>query len=428
MKSSGVCKSADIQAALKISQPTVARALSDLDDEVFTFGSARSTRYAMGHPIGSLPAQQPIWMVDCNGMATRIGNLTFLAKSQIHLGADGVDEIFYPTAKEPLPWLLSGMRPQGFLGRLLAQRMSTLVASTNPEAWSVEEVLLGVCQTHDAPGALLVGNQISTRPDSHVKISATAPGPDLDRLSLNVSKTLPAGSSAGGEQPKLLTFNDAGESFVVKFSAPRGTPFGDRWTDLLVCESIAAKTLSDMDIRAARSEIVQTESRTYLLSHRFDRVAAVGRRHVIPIGAAHCGFCKGSYSNWASTCYDLARQKRLTKNEADVTNAILMFGRLIGNSDMHSGNAGLFVEGASLQEMMKGSFTLAPVYDMLPMRWKPDAMVGLTAYEPFEPDYSMASNEVRAAAQAFWSNVALHPQVSNELQKVALEMTTRMGH
>ena len=70
---------------------------------------------------------------------------------------------------------------------------------------------------------------------------------------------------------------------------------------------------------------------------------------------------------------------------------ILMFGRLIGNSDMHSGNAGLFVKGESLQEMLQGKFSLAPVYDMLPMRWKPDAMMGVFGYEPFEPDYRRAS-------------------------------------
>lgn len=427
LQSSGVCTSADIQSALKISQPTVARVLSDLEDEIFRFGSARSTRYALGHPIGAMPALQSIWMVDVNGSPKRMGSLTFLSKSQIHLGAAGVDEVFDATPKDPLPWLLSGLRPQGFLGRVLAQRMATQVSSSNPDSWGVEEVLLGVCHTHDAPGALLVGEHTSTKPGASAKISTINPGPDLDRLSLDVTKTLPAGSSAGGEQPKLLTFNDAGDAFVVKFSAPRGTPFGDRWTDLLVCESISAQTLNDFGVAAASNEIVQTDSRTYLLSRRFDRNPAGGRRHVIPIGAAHNGFCKGTYTNWVSTCYDLVRQKRLSKEEADLTHDILMFGRLIGNSDMHSGNAGLFVNGESLQEMLGGKFSLAPVYDMLPMKWKPDAMVGVFGYEPFDADYSMASNEVRGIAKAFWSAVSIHPLISEELQAVALKMSIRMG-
>jgi hypothetical protein len=177
---------------------------------------------------------------------------------------------------------------------------------------------------------------------------------------------------------------------------------------------------------AAHNEIVQTASRTYLLSHRFDRVGAIGRSHVVSVGAAHFGFCKGSYVNWATTCSDLARQKRLSKEEADRVHNLLLFGRLIGNSDMHAGNAGLFVEGNSLREMLDGQFTLAPVYDMLPMRWKPDAMLGMFPYEPFEADYSVASNTVRSAAKAFWQRVASHPLISMELQRVAAVMGTQI--
>lgn len=427
MQERGALSSTNIQSALKISQPTTSRILSELEDEVFTFGNARATRYALGHSIGVLPAQQPIWGVGADGRAGRLGHLTFLAKSQIHIGADGVDEIFDVTAQEPLPWIMSGLRPQGFLGRLLAQRRAISASSANPDTWSVEEVLVAACQTHDAPGALLLGTSISTKLDALTKISATDPGPDLDRLSIDVAKTLPAGSSAAGEQPKLLAFNDDGASFIVKFSAPRGIPYGDRWTDLLVCESIAALILNDCGMDAAQNEIVQTDTRTYLLSRRFDRIGATGRKHVVSVGAAHIGFCKGTYVNWVATCSDLARQKRLSKDDADRAHDVLMFGRLIGNSDMHSGNAGLFVEGSSLREMMNGRFSFAPVYDMLPMRWKPDPMMGMFPYEPFEVDYSMASNEVRCAARSFWKRVACHPLISKDLQVIALEMSLRMG-
>ena len=427
LQQSGALSSPNIQSALKISQPTASRILSELAGEIFTFGSARATRYALGHTIGMLPAQQPIWAVGADGLAKRLGDLTFLAKSQIHIGGDGVDEIFEATAKEPLPWILSGLRPQGFLGRLLAQRMATSVSSTNPETWSVEEVLVGACQTHDAPGALLLGTSASTKLDERTKISVVDPGPDLDRLSMDVAKTLPAGSSAAGEQPKLLAFNAEGDSFIVKFSAPRGTPYGDRWTDLLVCESICAQTLNDFGMNAAQNEIVQTDTRTYLLSHRFDRVGATGRKHVVSVGAAHFEFCKGTYINWAVTCSELARQKRLTKADAEMTHDLLMFGRLIGNSDMHSGNAGLFVEGDRLQDMMNGRFSLVPVYDMLPMRWKPDAMLGMFPYEPFEVDYSMVGNAVRSVAMSFWKRVTEHPLISKELRAIASEMSLKMG-
>ena len=427
LQESGALSSPNIQSALKISQPTASRILSQLEDEVFTFGSARATRYALGHSIGMLPAQQPIWGVGADGMASRLGELTFLARSQIHMGAPGVDEIFDVTAKEPLPWLLAGLRPQGFLGRLLAQRMAAFAYSINPDTWSVEEVLAVACQTHDAPGELLLGTSISTKLNAQIKIPAIDPGADLDRLAADVAKTLPAGSSASGEQPKLLAFNDGGASFIVKFSAPRGTPFGDRWTDLLVCESVCAQTLNEFGVNAAENQIVQTDTRTYLLSRRFDRIGATGRKHVVSVGAAHLGFCKGTYLNWATTCADLARQKRLSKVDAETTHDALMFGRLIGNSDMHSGNAGLFVEGTNLQEMMDGRFSRAPVYDMLPMRWKPDPMMGMLAYEPFDFDDSMASTQVRCAAQSLWKKVAGHPLISQALQAVATEMSLKTG-
>jgi len=98
LQESGALSSPQIQAALQISQPTASRHLAELVDEICTFGAARSTRYALGHSIGVLPAQQPLWAVDADGMVSRLGELTFLAKSQIHLGANGIDTIFETTA------------------------------------------------------------------------------------------------------------------------------------------------------------------------------------------------------------------------------------------------------------------------------------------------------------------------------------------
>jgi hypothetical protein len=54
-------------------------------------------------------------------------------------------------------------------------------------------------------------------------------------------------------------------------------------------------------------------------------------------------------------------------------------------------------------------------------------MLGLYPYEPFEADYSMAGNNVRCAAQAFWKRVMAHPLISKELQAIASVMSARMG-
>ena len=144
------------------------------------------------------------------------------------------------------------------------------------------------------------------------------------------------------------------------------------------------------------------------------------------MGAAHAGLCRGAYVHWAATCEALVGQGRLAAPDARRAHDLLNFGRLTGNTDMHAGNAAFFVQGETLQEMLAGALALAPVYDMLPMRWKPDPMLGNYAYEAFAPDRSMASAQVCAAARAFWQQLARHPSVSAPLQSVAAAMALQM--
>lgn len=419
----GVASSADVRTALRVSQPTMSRILGALSDELITIGAGKRTRYAVAHPIGTHPSQQPIWRVGEDGIAQRVGTLHFLAQSQVHVEADGVNEIYTPQPNHPLPWYLSGLRAQGFLGRILAQRLSDQQLASNPETWDTHAVLLAALHTHDAPGALLLG-AIASKPAMRV-ISMAAPGAELDALSQDVAKTLPAGSSAGGEQPKFPVRGDDGAFYLVKFSPPKGTPFGDRWSDLLCAEALSSVVLTRHGYAAAPSQIVQTTTRTYLLSKRFDRCGADGRRHVVSLGEAHAAFVKGPYGNWALTCDALARQKRLSATEVDLAHAMLQFGRLIGNTDMHSGNAGLFVQGQTLAELLSGNFTWAPVYDMLPMRWKPDPMLGQVDYVPFDVDLSLANEAIRGAAADFWQAVLQGNQFSQGFRKLAAAMVAQ---
>jgi hypothetical protein len=416
----GAASSADIRAALGVSQPTMSRILGALSDELVTLGAGKRTRYAVAHPIGTHPSQQPIWLVGEDGMAQRVGTLNFLAQSQVHVQAEGVNDIYTPLPNHPLPWYLSGLRAQGFLGRILAQRLSDQQLASNPETWDAHAVLLAALHTHDAPGALLLG-AIANKPAIRV-ISLAAPGAVLDALSQDVARTLPTGSSAGGEQPKFPVRGDDGASYLVKFSPPKRTPFGDRWSDLLCAEALSSLILNRHGYDAAPSHIVQTDARTYLLSKRFDRCGTDGRRHVVSVGEAHAAFIKGPYGNWALTCDALVQQKRLSARDADLAHAMLQFGRLIGNTDMHSGNAGLYVQGQTLAELVSGNFTWAPVYDMLSMRWKPDPMVGQGDYAPFDVDLSFASASIRGAAADFWQAATQGEQFSQGFRKLAAAM------
>ncbi|MDP1656721.1 MAG: HipA domain-containing protein [Hylemonella sp.] len=421
----GASTSADIQSAFKVSQPTASRLIAAVPGQIVALGRGRSTRYAVPQPLRGAAASQPIWLIDGAGQAQRVGTLTLLAKMQVHIEADGIDELF----QAALPWYLAPLRAQGFLGRLLAQKLAADAVPPNPETWNVKEMLFAALHLHDAPGSLLLGDGslISTHAAPVVPLSGAALGATLDALSGDVARTLPAGSSAGGEQPKFLVTDEVGEHFIVKFSPPRGTPFGERWNDLLHAEALCALVLARHGHEVAQCQVVESDARTYLLSKRFDREGRLGRSHAVAIGAAHAGFVAGPYVNWAATAEALARQGRLTVQDAQRVQFLLQFGRLTGNTDMHSGNVSLFAEGAALSDIAKGRFRLAPVYDMLPMRWRPDPTTGSLDYSPFTPDDRLADAAVRLAAQEFWSALSAHPAVSVAMRVVAGEMAGRVA-
>ncbi len=128
---------------------------------------------------------------------------------------------------------------------------------------------------------------------------------------------------------------------------------------------------------------------------------------------------------WAASCEALARQRRLSPLDARHAEALLHFGRLIGNTDMHSGNLGLFV---AQDDLAKGRFTLAPVHDMLPMRWRPDAALGGAAdHAPFEPDPRSAASPATGPARAFWQRLAAQAGASRALRSVAAVMADKLG-
>lgn len=426
LQSHGAASSRQIQATFKISQPTASRLLKQLEDEIIVCGQGKRSRYAFAQPIGHAASQQPIWLTNEGGVAKRIGTLSWLAKSQIHVQGDGFDDIVQASAQALLPWYLSPLRAQGFLGRVLAQQLSPLGIPANPETWDARCALIAALHIHDASGALLLGHESVDPHPRPLSLPADNPEPVLDALAANVAQTLPAGSSAAGEQPKFVALNSLHEPVLVKFSPPLGTPYGERWCDLLCAEVLCNQVLRDHGYAVAESQIVQSSSRTYLLSKRFDRLGALGRRHAVSIGMAHQGFVKDPYVNWAATADVLVRRGKLSASDGEQLHALLQFGRLIGNTDMHSGNASLFVAGASLQEIAQGAFSLAPVYDMLPMRWKPDLMLGMPEYAPFEPDLSRVDPGTRAMAREFWQRLSVQPLVSAALQDVAKTMVGRL--
>ena len=416
----GPITSAELQALSGKSQPTLSRALRALGAQVVALGRGKATRYGVLQTIRGEAATQPLWRTDAHGAARRWGTLSFLAGDTLHVAAEGIDLV----TQGQLPWFLAPLRLQGFLGREWALRLGL---GHDPERWSLEQVLFAALRVDCPVGALSLGEPVGERLAA-APLDLAARALHYDALAADVSATLPAGSSAAGEQAKFLTGLASGEPVLVKFSPPRGTPFGERWHDLLHAEALALQVLGEHGVSVASARIVESPQRTYLESTRFDRMppSGLGRRHVVTLDAVHRAFVHGARENWAATCDALALQRRLDPLDARAARALLTFGRLIGNTDMHFGNLSLWADDPA-----RGWFALAPLYDMLPMRWRPDGFNGLQDYAPFEPPRTAAglarAPSPRSVATVFWRRAAQHAPLSRALRAVAREMVGRLA-
>ena len=78
-------------------------------------------------------------------------------------------------------------------------------------------------------------------------------------------------------------------------------------------------------------------------------------------------------------------------------------------------------------DLVRGRFTLAPLFDMLPMRWRPDphgdGEIGPT---PFEPEPLDLQSAARPLAQQYWERVAEHGEIGKPTRALAKTMALRV--
>ena len=409
----GVASAAQLGAALRVSQPTLSRALAALAGEVAVLGAGRTTRYAWPHAVLGRAAAQPLHWVHEDGRAERLGTLQFIAGARVHVAAPGLDVLSEGT----LPWLLSPLRGEGFIGRAQALALAAFGLDRDPGRWPLEHQLFAALQSSDAPGAIVLGEPTATA------LPVLRDAADLDTLADAASRGTHAGSSAAGEQPKFLARTADAAPVLVKFSPPRATPFGTRWHELLSAEALALALLAEHGVPVAQGEVVTTARRSYLVSRRFDRVGSEGRRHAVPLHAVHDAFVHGPRQHWTASAEALAAQRRLPAEAVAQVRAIQQFGRLIGNTDMHFGNLSLMV---ARDDIARGRFTLAPVYDMLPMRWRPDPATGEMDLLPFTPEPVDLQSAARPLAAQFWHRAAALPGASAAWRTLARAMHERL--
>lgn len=421
--------------ALDASQPSISRWLAAAGDRVVRIGQARHTRYAATRQVRGLDDRWPLYRIDGNGQPHAFGQLIALhgdgcvitTAQPIDWLRDGFRDGVFPG----LPWFLDDMRPQGFLGRLFAQR-SAHELGLDPDIlrWNEDAVLTALLlRGDDGPGNFVLGDQALDRALRNTPEAIPAPQ-RVERYATLAQATLAGervGSSAAGEQPKFTAcVEDADGSLrhvIVKFSeSVEGNPVAQRWADLLICEHLASQLLDEHGHVSARDELVWSQGQLCLESVRFDRSGVHGRRGFVSLAAwsdAHDGI----RDNWPNAAQRMQRDGWLDADALEQIRQRWWFGRMIGNTDMHFGNLGFFLDDAL-------PLQLAPSYDMLPMLYRPAANGGLVPrdYQPPPPLPAAQAHWQQAAAWAvtYWQRVAQHPQISVDFRRIADDNRVRL--
>jgi hypothetical protein len=413
---------AQLAAATQKSTSSISLAVQKLGKRVHRIGAARSTRYALKIDFQGQEAQPELFSVpeQSNGYTT--GRFAYLAGDWLHVfcrSSDGRRQEWL-TQHQP-PWFLSTLKPQGYLGRKLARWLPDL--PSDPAQWSLGQLLHSLTYISDPIGAVNV--RMTRAMLTHLRITSLAQrDAQFDALADEDNTQTPPGSSAAGEQPKFMA-HVLDQACIVKFTPPRGTPFGERWSALLMLEKLALEILQSHAIPSAGTEIVQTQRRTYLQSARFDRDIEHGARHIVAIAALHDEFVDGSWTNWVKTSEVLAEKGMITADELSQVASIFAFGHYIGNTDMHSGNLSFFVD-----DVITPKIRLAPVYDMLPMMWKPDIHQGGLSDSPVQQrhlptGFPAEQEQARQWAIEFWEQAA-QLDIGTQLQVTSLESAQRL--
>lgn len=434
LQTGGLLSAQDLATRLSVSQPTVSRTLSGLGSRIARFGSGRSTRYGLRRSIGDLGQSWPIYRIGANGANHLWGDLEAVFGGFVFRASPDCDWIRYLSEERTettvffhgLPFFLSDVRPQGFIGRAVARSISQARGTPDdPRRWTDDVILLYLHDYgHDLSGNSVVGDRMLQRALGSLRTDVVLPEERETAYADSAARAtagFPPGSSAGGEQPKFPAYvqrNDGRRDHVlVKFSPVRDTPQGQRWSDLLVAEAISSEVLRTAGIEAAAGTVVDAAQRTFLEVGRFDRSGEFGRRGVLSLEAVAVAFGDGADANWIDVSNALERRNLLTAQDARRLRSLWWYGHLIGNSDMHLGNVSLWFGDEPLP------LRLAPAYDMLPMLFAPSTQGEIVTREfaipvPL-PQHLEIVRDMLPIAVLFWLRVSEDLRISEAFRAMA---------
>ncbi len=415
---------ASICEQLTCSQPTASRLLAQIGPELVRVGAARSSRYALKRSLPDLGGVLPIFAVNPDGTSAPFGQLQVLHSDwYLFTTSDGKREELILG----LPFWLQDLRPQGFLGRLIPAMHPDLPLPSSILAWADDDTLYFAARRgEDLTGNLVLGNESYRRYVSAGSLPSIA---EMKRTShyqelANAANAGDApGSSAGGEQAKFTALiaraDGRKEHVIVKFSPSINTAAGRRWADLLIAEHLALQTLRQYKLAATSSQIVFGPQRVFLESARFDREGEFGRLPIVSLAGVDT-LIGAIDQRWSDSTELLQAPGWLSKEDWQTICLLDVFGALIGNSDRHPGNLSLFWQ---LNAKGQPQFTLAPVYDMLPMFYRPNSQ-GEIVNRTFSlavldrlPMTKLA--QAWQMALSFWQAVAQDFDISPDFKTVA---------
>lgn len=388
---------AELAGELGVSVATLHRLLSEQGRSVVTAGRARRARYAWRRELRGDASDIPLYAVDIAGVARPMARLALVHPQGSHLD---LADTAWPVPEDSrdgwwggLPYPLYDMRPQGYLGRQFARaEHRRFGVSPDPDAWSDDDIVHVLAQAgSDTSGNLILGNaafeawQGTKVAATTEPLSARGLGAAYARLAEQAVGAAVHGSSAAGEFPKFAALREAPGSatphVLVKFSGADGSSAVQRWADLLVCEHLALECARELPgVASAASRIVQHGGRTFLEVERFDRHGLHGRSALASLSTLDAALIGAGSSDWTLLARRLHAQHLLGAEDGLRIEHLWWFGRLIANSDMHTGNLSFRPEviaaapaapAARATARVGPVLVLAPAYDMQPMLYAP---------------------------------------------------------
>ena len=464
MRRLGPSSATTLAAELGVSVATLHRLLQERAAEVVSAGRARRSRHALGRRLRDGSHALPLAAIDAEGRAHDAGLLVLVQPEGCWLPLQQIAGAPWPlpspsALRDPLldalrdgwwpglPYPLQDLRPQGYLGRQLARAgHASWGVSPDPQRWSDDDALQVLSQAgSDGPGNLIIGEPAIARWQAQrlapaEPLAPAALGPAYAALAEQAVAAGVAGSSAAGEFPKFPALRErAGAStpqVLVKFSGAGDSAAERRWADLLVCEHLALQALAALPgVVGARSAIVQHAGRTFLEVERFDRHGRWGRSPLVSLATLDATFIGQGNGDWPRLADALVAIGLLDNAAAPAILQLWWFGRLIANTDMHSGNLSFQpgppgnpggtgdAGGKAAAGWAAQPLTLAPAYDMLPMAYAPlpGGEVPPAAWAPAwpAPAHRTAWLAACSAATSFWTCAAADSRISEGFRATA---------